>query len=209
MARQLSGREKGLALLLVGATAWVVWSQATKQIGPSSADIAIEKAKEASVESAPVVRMDLLERESDSFDGGRRDLFQYSVRPPTAAELRARRDEEERERLRRELEAKANAEAAARMAEDRERRAKELAINPPKPPAPPIQLKYLGYFGPKTDKIAAFEDGEEVLVAKQGDIVKGQFRVVEIRYESVVMGYTNPQFRNETRELAMAPAAPR
>jgi len=209
MARKLSSREKMLAFVLVAAAAWVVWSQATKQIGPGSTDLGVEKGKEASISAAPVVRMDLLERHSEAFDGGRRDLFQYSVRPPTAAEIRARREEEERQRRQAEIEAKAQAEAAARMAAEREQRAKEIALNPPRPAAPPIQLKYLGYFGPQKDKIAAFEDGEEVLVAKQGDIVKGQFRVVEIRYESVVMGYTNPQFKTETRELAMAPAAPR
>ena len=72
---------------------------------------------------------------------------------------------------------------------------------------PPINLKYTGYIGPKNDKCAVFEDGDEQIVVKKGEVVKGQFRVLEIKGETVLMGFTNPAFKNDTRELSLSPNA--
>jgi hypothetical protein len=209
MARKLSRRETILVAVLGTAAVWAVWTQATKEITPAGGGEAGGSAAAPADLKAPSVRMDLLTTETVAYGGGGRDLFQYAIRPPSEAELRRRREEQERLQRQAEIEAQARAEAAARAAQDAALRAEEVRKNPPKPPPPPINLRYLGYFGRKEDKIAAFEDGEQVLVAKKGEIVKGQFVVVEVRYESVLMGYTNPQFRNETRELAMAPAPAR
>ena len=38
-----------------------------------------------------------------------------------------------------------------------------------------------------------FQDGDEQFVVKKGEVVKGQFRVLEIKGETVLMGYTNPK----------------
>ena len=66
-----------------------------------------------------------------------------------------------------------------------------------------MDLRYLGYLGPKDDRIAVFEDGTELLVARRGEIVKQQFRVLEVKWETVVMGYVKPEFKGQTREIAM------
>jgi hypothetical protein len=69
----------------------------------------------------------------------------------------------------------------------------------PKPPA--INFTYLGYLGPKNGKIAVFEDGNQVMLARAGDVVKDQFRVVEFGFEAVVMGYVDERFKDQTSEL--------
>ena len=70
-----------------------------------------------------------------------------------------------------------------------------------KPQPPAINLTYLGFLGPKNNRIAVFEDGQDMLLAKKGDVVKQQFRVVDFGYETVVMGFVDERFRGETQEL--------
>jgi hypothetical protein len=67
------------------------------------------------------------------------------------------------------------------------------AIEPPKPtgppPPPPINLKYYGFTSARAGggKTAFFLDGEDILVAKEGDTLKRRYRVVRIGLTSVVM----------------------
>lgn len=56
---------------------------------------------------------------------------------------------------------------------------------PPKPKPPAIDLEYLGSFGPDRRKIAVFADGETLINALVGDVLKSKFRVHAIGYESV------------------------
>jgi hypothetical protein len=64
---------------------------------------------------------------------------------------------------------------------------------PPPPPGPPpepkINLRYYGFSSvPGTSaKTAFFLDGEDILVAKEGDTLKRRYRVVRIGTTSVVM----------------------
>ncbi|HEV3333046.1 MAG TPA: hypothetical protein VG096_18790 [Bryobacteraceae bacterium] len=64
---------------------------------------------------------------------------------------------------------------------------------PPKPtgppPPPPITLKYYGFTSARAGggKTAFFLDGEDILVAKEGDTLKRRYRVVRIGLTSVVM----------------------
>src|ERR1022692_1889198 len=60
---------------------------------------------------------------------------------------------------------------------------------PPPPQAPPITLKYYGYSSARGDnrKHAFFLDGEDILVAAEGETVKKRYRVVRIGVNSVVM----------------------
>ncbi len=60
---------------------------------------------------------------------------------------------------------------------------------PGPPPAPPINLKYYGYSTKRTDgeKKAFFLDGEEIIVAAEGEIIKKQYKVVKIGVNSVQM----------------------
>jgi hypothetical protein len=71
--------------------------------------------------------------------------------------------------------------------------AQQASKEPPKPaappPPPPINLKYYGYSTQRENgkKTAFFLDGEEILVASEGDTLKRRYRVVRIGTTSVVM----------------------
>jgi hypothetical protein len=139
----------------------------------------------------------------DDYDRNGRDLFQYSKRPPTAEELEA-------ERLRREAALRAQEEAARKRRQADAARAEAAANRPPPPPPRPVEkqppripFQYIGYLGPKDDRIAVFQEGEDLLLAKRGEALQDLFTVVDIRYESVVMGFTDPEFESRTRELPM------
>ena len=68
---------------------------------------------------------------------------------------------------------------------------------------PRIDLTYLGYLGPKDDRIAVFEDGEAVVLGRIGEVIKDDYRIIEIQYGSVVMGFTRPDLENKTQTLNM------
>ena len=102
-------------------------------------------------------------------------------------------------------EEKARLEALARAEEERKRQ-EFLAQNPPPPMAPqppPISFRFLGFVGPPTGRIAAFEENNTTFVAASGEIVKKEFRIDEIKYESVVISYVNPLFKGQVRELPL------
>ncbi|MBM3725460.1 MAG: hypothetical protein FJW40_08555 [Acidobacteria bacterium] len=59
---------------------------------------------------------------------------------------------------------------------------------PPKAKAPPIPLKYYGYSsGRGSGRRAFFLDGEDILVAGEGEIMKKKYKVVRIGVNSVEM----------------------
>ena len=74
---------------------------------------------------------------------------------------------------------------------------------PPAPPPAPIALKYYGFSSPPGagGKTAFFLDGEDILVAKEGETVKRRYRVVRIGVTSVVMEDTDSK-RQQTIPLA-------
>jgi hypothetical protein len=74
---------------------------------------------------------------------------------------------------------------------------------PVAPPPPPITLKYYGFSSPPGagTKTAFFLDGEDILVAKEGETVKRRYRVVRIGVTSVVMEDTDSK-RQQTIPLA-------
>lgn len=207
MARKLSKREILLVAGLGGAAVLYFWISSRRDDSTATAEAVAAAARAQIAEKAPKVRMDLLAKGVDPYNAEKRDLFKFSVRPPTAEEIRRQKEEDERRRKAAEEEAArraAQAAADALVAQDRQ---KQLLEHPPAPQPPPINLKYMGYIGPKNAKVASFLDGDDVMVAKIGEVVKGQFTVVEIKAESVVMGYTNPAFRDARREIALAPEA--
>lgn len=74
---------------------------------------------------------------------------------------------------------------------------------PVAPPPPPINLKYYGFSSPPGagTKTAFFLDGEDILVAREGETVKRRYRVVRIGVNSVVMEDTDSK-RQQTLPLA-------
>jgi hypothetical protein len=71
-------------------------------------------------------------------------------------------------------------------------------VTPQQPPGPPpITLKFIGIVEPKPgDRVAAFSDCKMTTHGREGDLVLGQYRLVKIGLESVVMEY--PDGRGQT-----------
>jgi hypothetical protein len=128
----------------------------------------------------PTLRLDLLAKvQSVNIEGGRRNLFSVGASPlppePTVA-------------------VKGETQTARVMGP-------QLPPAPPPPPTapppPPITLKYYGYSSARADnrKHAFFLDGDDILMAAEGETVKKRYRVVRIGVNSVVMEDT--QFKHE------------
>lgn len=210
MARKLSRREAGLLTVLVAALLAYLWYLSGS--GPKTpASKAVSKqgtvAQKKASDRPPVVRMDLLTAKVEEYDPGGRDLFKYAPRPPSEAEVRRLREEAERRRRAAEEEAKRAALEEERRRTEQEAQAREAALRPPGPPPPPtpppITLRFIGSMGAKDRRIAVLEDGKELLLAHAGEVVKGQYRVVDVRHDTVVMGFVRPEFKGQTRELPM------
>jgi hypothetical protein len=67
---------------------------------------------------------------------------------------------------------------------------------PPPPPPPPIPLKFIGTLEVGGKKVAIFSDGRGVpLYGKEGETILGQYKIVRIGVESVVMEYLDGRGR--------------
>jgi len=201
--RKLTRRETVLLSAVALAALIYLGYVSERTMSSRSAELIGAEIGELLADTAPVVPMDLLAHGGEDYDRNGRDLFKYSKRPPTAEELEA-------ERLRREAELRARREAEERRRAAAEAAREAAANRPPPPPPTPaekqpprIPFQYIGYLGPKNDRIAVFQEGEELLLARTGEPLQDLFRVVDIRYESVVMGFTDPEFESRTRELPM------
>ncbi|HEX4823133.1 MAG TPA: hypothetical protein VFV19_02355 [Candidatus Polarisedimenticolaceae bacterium] len=209
MARALSKRERNLlAALALGAGIWMWYSWGSGDAPAVAAKKEAEKAKSALVMGkVPLVHMELLDKAETNYDSHGRDLFKYSTRPPSVAEVR---------RMKAELAAAQKAaalaaEAQRKAAEEAAQRAAAAAIEaklhpppPPKPQPPPVTFRYIGFVGPPKDRVAAFDLNNETFVAKAGEVVRKDYRIDEIRYESVLISFVNPEFKGQTRELPLS-----
>lgn len=65
----------------------------------------------------------------------------------------------------------------------------EREVEPAEPRPPEVDVTFLGSFGPESRRIAVFLDGEEVVNAKVGDVLKDKFIVEAIGYESADLGF--------------------
>ena len=182
--RQLSRREYTLLGLL--ALAGVVLFYFAPKAGIGGAAGHESFGDVAKLGEAPVVNLDRLAGRTDRYDPDGRNLFQYYTPPPPVVAPPPTPPPTPR----------------------------PIATPPPvmvnrdppdgrayRPQPPAINLTYLGFLGPKDNRIAVFEDGQEMLLAKKGEVVKQQFRVVDFGFETVVMGYVDERFRGETQEL--------
>lgn len=206
MARRLSRREVLLlsGLALVGG--WWMWRTWSQPVASTAAITTKVNAKGAKMEAAPVVHLDQLDKALVKYDPDGRDLFRYSPRPPTWAEVKRMRAEAEKARLaaleaarQAKLRAEAEAKAAAARAEWT-----RLHPQPPPPPLPPrVTFQFIGFIGPPDDRIAAFQKNDKTFLAKTGDVIQKDFKVKEIRYESVILAYTDPKYK-DTAELPLS-----
>ena len=131
----------------------------------------------------PTLRLDLLAKvQAVSVEGGSRNLFQVGAQPlPPEPLVPVRRGVTQ-------VAGKTSPELPPSAAPPMMASA---------PVAPPITLKYYGYSSARGDnrKRAFFLDGEDILVAGEGETVKKRYRVVHIGVNSVVMEDT--QFKHE------------
>src|ERR1022692_5242369 len=127
----------------------------------------------------PTLRLDPLAKvQAVNIEGGRRNLFQVGAPPlPPEPTVTMKQD--------------------AQVAQMGPQLPPGPPPAPPPPQAPPITLKYYGYSSARGDnrKHAFFLDGEDILVAAEGETVKKRYRVVRIGVNSVVMEDT--QFKHE------------
>jgi hypothetical protein len=140
---------------------------------------------------APVVHLDRLASQIESYDPAGRDLFKYYTPPPPVRTI---------ERPPPQPPPPVETRSVPVI------RPTERANTGPRPPA--ISFTYLGYLGPKENRIAVFEDGQDVLLARAGEVVKDQFRVLDFGYETVTMGYVDQRFKDQTQELPQKAGAP-
>ncbi len=123
----------------------------------------------------PTLRLDLLARlQQVLVEGGERTLFEFSAAPlPPTPEPK--------------IIPKPVATSSADAGAGEE--AKPAQTAPSTPPPPPIPLKFFGYTTQARlgVKRAFFLDGDEILVASEGEVVKKRYRVVRVGLNSVVV----------------------
>ena len=187
MARKLSGREFVLLGVLVAAASIVIfWGDR----GPLFERSEQAAAKAAKLGDAPQVHWDRLVADPEGYDPGGRNLFQYYTPPPKPRAAPQRID--------RPVARKAPVQRKAPPP----RVAQQPTRNVARPPT--VAFKYLGFLGPKDDKIAVFENGQELQLARVGEIVQEEFRLVGFKYEGVVIGYVDERFADQKTELRMS-----
>lgn len=130
----------------------------------------------------PTLRVDLLAKvQAVEYEGVERNLFQFGPPRPklTPQQVAA---------------AKKEAAAAAKLAEEKKN---AKPSEPPKPTAPPVNMKYFGFANRSGDnrKRAFLMDGDDILVASEGEVLKKRYKVVRIGINSLVV--EDLQFHSE------------
>ena len=139
----------------------------------------------------PTLRLELLEKlQSIKAEPGGRSLFESATTPPVSL-------------------------AAANIKEPAHINVfKPYGPQPPKPvevakvvepPPPPIPLKFYGFVSPKTvgsgPKRAFFLDGDDIIVASEGQMVKNRYKIVRIGINSAVVEDTQAKNHQQTLPL--------
>jgi hypothetical protein len=171
----LAALAAAIGLLLV----W--WATSGKSALPAAAPsnpTAAAKPSATPVESGDLkVRLDALQQPRPPADGGSRNPFRFYTPPPPPPQDRP-------------------------VAKPVPNLPPEGSIVPAGPAAPPpIPLKYIGLIegGPGQGKLAAFSDCRATMHGREGDIIAGQYRLVRIGVESVVLEYVDGRGRTTIR----------
>jgi hypothetical protein len=191
-------RQHVLVGLLGVVAVWAVWYS----FGPGGGDAqpAVDRVRGpgGDLSDLPIVLVRDAAGEPDHFDPQGRNLFAYGqpkrVAPPPGAE-RARRPQAPV------VVPKAPPKAPQVPRIPTTQSVQQRAV----PPA--INFKFLGYLGPEGGLIGIFQmttaDGEEIVLAGEGETLGEKFKVHRIGYEEVEIGYTERAFENERKVLAM------
>ncbi|HSM76079.1 MAG TPA: hypothetical protein VLT57_00555 [Bryobacteraceae bacterium] len=127
----------------------------------------------------PTLKLALLEKlRAVPLEGGQRSLFDFSQEPVK--------------------------EAVIHLADTHKKgmppvHATEMAAKPPEPPAapvaPPIPLKFYGFVSATEAKRAFFLDGDDIVVAREGDVIKKRYKVMRIGLNSAIV--EDEQFKSQ------------
>jgi hypothetical protein len=124
----------------------------------------------------PTLRLDLLTKlQSIEVEGSHRSIFDFSQAPPPKPDpVKA---------------AAAKPPVPSPIVPDKPANNPEQAkVEPAKPKAPPIPLKFFGYVSPSgAVRRAFFVEGDEIHVVREGEVVKRRYKVVRIGVNSVVV----------------------
>jgi hypothetical protein len=130
----------------------------------------------------PTLRLDLLAKlKNVGVEAGTRSLFEIAAAPPPEVKVG-----KEPEKI-----AIAHPFVGPQLP--------KAAEPPPEPKAPPIPLKFYGFVN-KTkvgDKRAFFLDGEEIVIAGEGDMIKKRYKIVRIGVNSAVVEDTEFKSNNQ------------
>jgi hypothetical protein len=129
----------------------------------------------------PTLRLDLLAKlKTVSAEAGTRSIFEIAAAPPEEIKVK----EPAKIAIARPFMGPVMAKAAE---------------PPPEPKAPPIPLKFYGFVN-KTkvgDKRAFFLDGEDIVIAGEGDMIKKRYKIVRIGVNSAVVEDTEFKTNNQ------------
>jgi hypothetical protein len=161
------------AVVLAGALVYMMWPAASPQPAPSNPPREQRPVATTSA-AAPAqldVRLEALKQPPPQPSGEARNPYRFYVKPPPPPPP-------------------PTAAPPVRPAPD------GPAPPPPPPTFPPIPLKFIGTMEQGKKKVAIFSDGRGVPVyASEGELVLGQYRLVRIQIESVVMEYADGRGR--------------
>lgn len=188
----------GLALVGVWAL-WLTLGGDTPLVGGGGRSL---QAREVAGDLPPVIRLTDLEHPAVAFNpSGGRNLFSYAEARPTAVsgpQVGGRRQAGKPK-------PRPKAPATTKKAAAVPALPQKIESAQPKPPT--VNFKFVGYLGPQSALIGVFKvstpDGEEVVLAAEGEILAENFRVYRIGYEDVEIGYTQEPFLNERKVLPM------
>lgn len=144
--------------------------------GPSNARRAGQQGDGATIDPAALdVRLEALESRQVTEQASKRNPFRFQPKPPPPPPPMPKVDPQP---------------------------VPKIDEGPPQPPPPPpIPLKFIGIIEPKEgDKVAAFSDCRTTTYARPGGVVFGQYRLVSIGVESVVMEYLDGRGRTTIRQ---------
>jgi hypothetical protein len=169
----------------------------------------------------PSVLMDRLQEPKAPYDPSQRNIFRYgNIPPPPPSPEELARIEEARKQAEeaRQAAIKAEQERQAQLAAQQAAAAAQPPVDPitglpvgatppplarPQPPA--ITLRYSGILGSSASRIAVLYSGDDVILARVGDTVEKHFKVLDIGYDWVKIGYVDPLFANDYQKLRMGP----
>jgi hypothetical protein len=182
-SRQPAGRPRPwllVALALVAGLWLVSWMMSGNSAVPGArpSNVRTQAANRAARPVDPAdleVRLDALTAPAPGTPAADRNPFRFYVRPPAAP--------------------------APEPTKERQLPTVELLPEPSGPPAPPkIPLKFIGVLEVTgIGKVAAFSDCRVTMRGREGEVIAGQYRLVSIGVESVVMEYVDGRGRETIR----------